>query len=132
MGTCTCAKFTKFVYTFVQKKKSSPFSLRQSTSWANPSPRKDLKVVQSAISPMCCSIAGSAALVVVYIRVEVTESVPSVYVSVSTLPAKPFDIWTRNLTWWSAWTISRLSVMVKVIGQGHQVTKCDFRAIFLI
>ncbi len=52
-------------------------------------------------------------------------------VCVRALTTEPFDIWPRNFTCWSTWTISRSSVMVKVKGQGHQVRKCDFLAILL-
>ena len=50
--------------------------------------------------------------------------------SVSTLMTEPFDVQTRNLTSWLAWTISRSGLMAKVIGQGHQVRKCDFQQFY--
>ncbi len=40
--------------------------------------------------------------------------------------SEPFDIQTKKFTCRSTWTISRLSLMVKVKGQGHQVRKYDF------
>ncbi len=50
----------------------------------------------------------------------------SVCVCVCALKTELFDLWARNFTCRSTWTISRSSSMVKVKGQGHQVRKCYF------
>ena len=63
--------------------------------------------------------------------VEVIKSVPCFRLSVSTLTAEPFDIRTSNLVQGCNLTIPRMSLMGKVIGQGNQVEKCDFRSILL-
>ncbi len=57
----------------------------------------------------------------------------SVCPSISTLTTEPFDIQTRNLTCRSACTISRSSLMVKVIGQrsrGENVILVQFYWLF--
>ena len=50
--------------------------------------------------------------------------------SVSALTAEPFDIQTRNLVEALTLIISRISLKVKVIGQGQgrQVDKRDFQS----
>ena len=42
---------------------------------------------------------------------------------VSALTAEPFDIWSRDLVQGLTLIISRTSLLVKVIGQGHEVKK---------
>ncbi len=49
--------------------------------------------------------------------VEGIKSVPSVCLSVTTLPAKSLNVWTQNLVEGLTLTISRISSKVKVIGQ---------------
>ncbi len=49
--------------------------------------------------------------------VQVIESVPSFCLLVCALTAEPFEIPTRNVVWASSWSISRMSSMIKVIGQ---------------
>ncbi len=64
--------------------------------------------------------------------VEGMESVSSVcvsvWVSVNTLTAEPFDIWSQNLMEALTLIISWMSYKVKVKGQGHQVEKRESRS----
>ncbi len=43
--------------------------------------------------------------------------------SVSALMAEPFDIWSQNLVQGLTLMTSRMSLLVKVKGQGHEVKK---------
>ncbi len=49
-----------------------------------------------------------------------------VCLSVAALTAEPFDVKTHNLVDALTLIISRMSLKVKVKGQGHQVKKRDF------
>ncbi len=56
-----------------------------------------------------------------------------VCVSLCTLTTDLFYVSARNFTWKSTWTISRSSWSRSYVkGQGHQMRKCDSRAILLI
>ncbi len=71
--------------------------------------------------------------------VEVIELVLCVSLSVclscqlvSTLMAKPFEVWTPNLVQALTLRISRPSLIVKVKGQGHHIKKRDFWQFILV